>query len=138
MRGVPLRIEIGPRDIQDNKCVIVRRDNREKTFAPIDGVVSAVKDGLDALIDAIYKKALSHREERTWDATDLDTFCEIAKNNNGYIRAMWCGDVECELRLKELADVTSRCIPFEEEHLGDSCVCCGRKAKKLVYWGRAY
>ncbi len=138
MKGVPLRIEIGPRDIADNKCVIVRRDNREKSFVSIDDLVSEVKLGLESLTKALFEKALSHREERTYTATSLDELIKIADENNGYIKAMWCGELECEMKLKELADVSSRCMPFEQEQLADTCVCCGRAAKKLVYWGKAY
>ncbi len=138
MKGVPLRIEIGPRDMAENKCVIVRRDNREKSFVSIDNVVDAVRDGLEALRTAIYEKALAHREERTYTANDLDELIRIASEKEGYIRAMWCGDLACELKLKEEADVSSRCIPFGMEPIGDKCVVCGREAKKLVYWGKAY
>jgi len=138
MKGVPLRIEIGPRDIADNKCVIVRRDNREKSFVSIDNLINEVNASLDALIKALYEKALKNREDRTFTATNLDELTEIANNNNGYIKAMWCGDRECEEKLKEVADVTSRCMPFEGDAVADSCVCCGRAAKKLVYWGKAY
>ena len=138
MKGVPLRIEIGPRDIADGKCVIVRRDNREKSFVSISELTESVKAGLDALTTALYEKALKHREERTWNAFTLDELKEIAANNNGYIKAMWCGDLECEMTLKEEADVTSRCMPFDMEPIADKCVCCGRAAKKLVYWGKAY
>ncbi|MBQ8719686.1 MAG: proline--tRNA ligase [Clostridia bacterium] len=138
MKGVPLRIEIGPRDIAEGKCVIVRRDNREKTFVSIDGVVEAVNSGLEALRDALYQKALDNRERRTWDAHTLDELVKIASENSGYIRAMWCGELECEMKLKEEADVSSRCIPFGQKPIGDKCVCCGREAKKLVYWGKAY
>ena len=138
MKGVPLRIEIGPRDMAENKCVIVRRDNREKNFVSIDNIVESVKTGLENLTTALYEKALKHREERTWCASNLDEMIKIASENSGYIKAMWCGDLECELKLKEEADVTSRCMPFGEEPIGDKCVCCGREAKKLVYWGKAY
>ena len=138
MKGVPLRIEIGPRDIAEGKCVIVRRDNREKTFVSTDTVVEAVKSGLEALRDALYQKALDNRERRTFDAYSLDELVKIASENSGYIRAMWCGEFECEMKLKEEADVTSRCIPFGQKPIGDKCVCCGREAKKLVYWGKAY
>ena len=138
MKGVPLRIEIGPRDLAENKCVIVRRDNREKSFVSLDNLVASVKDGLEALRVAIYEKALKHREERTYTAYDMDTLVSIANEHEGYIRAMWCGDLECELALKEKADVSSRCIPFGMEPIGDKCVCCGREAHKLVYWGKAY
>ena len=138
MKGVPLRIEIGPRDIADNKCVIVRRDNREKSFVSIDTLVESVNEGLENLREALYEKALANRNERTFTANNLEELVEIANNNNGYIRAMWCGDLECELALKEKADVTSRCMPFDAEPVGDTCVCCGKPAKSLVYWGKAY
>ena len=138
MKGVPLRVEIGPRDIAENKCVIVRRDNREKSFMSLDELESAVKSGLEALRLALYEKALKNRENRTYAAETIDELKKIAAENDGYIKAMWCGDLECELKLKEEADVTSRCIPFGEEPIGNKCVCCGREAKKLVFWGKAY
>ena len=138
MKGVPLRIEIGPRDIADNKCVIVRRDNREKSFVSLDTLVDSVNSSLTALRDALYEKALQHREERTYSAETLDELKAIADEKNGYIKAMWCGELECELKLKEVADVSSRCMPFGMDATGDKCVCCGREAKKLVYWGKAY
>ena len=138
MKGVPLRVEIGPRDIADNKCVIVRRDNREKSFISQDVLVESVKEGLDNLTKAIYEKALKNREERTFLANDIEELKTLANEKSGYIKAMWCGDLECEMKLKEEADVTSRCTPFGQEPTADKCVCCGREAKKLVYWGKAY
>ncbi len=138
MKGVPLRIEIGPRDIADNKCVIVRRDNREKSFVSLDDLVSEVNSGLEKLRLALYEKALANRNERTFTATALDELISIANEKSGYIRAMWCGELDCELALKEKADVSSRCMPFDAEHVSDTCVCCGKKAKALVYWGKAY
>ena len=138
MKGVPLRIEIGPRDIADNKCVIVRRDNREKSFVSLDNLSAAVNEGLKNLTAALYEKALKHREDRTFTANTLEELISIANTQTGYIKAMWCGELECELKLKEDADVTSRCMPFGMEPVGDVCVCCGKKAKKLVYWGKAY
>ncbi len=138
MKGVPLRIEIGPRDVADNKCVIVRRDNREKSFVSIDNITEEVNTGLNALLAAIYDKALTNRENKTYSAENLEELIKIASEKNGYIKAMWCGDRECEEKLKELADVSSRCIPFGHEPIGEKCVCCGREAHKLVYWGKAY
>ena len=138
MKGVPLRVEIGPRDIADKKCVIVRRDNREKSFVSLDNLVESVNEGLENLTKAIYEKALKNREDRTFTAETLDELVKIAAENNGYIKAMWCGDLECEMKLKEDADVTSRCMPFDHEPIGNKCVCCGREAHKLVYWGKAY
>ena len=138
MKGVPLRLEIGPRDIAENKCVLVRRDNREKSFISLDDLIPAVNEGLDNLIKALYEKALKNREDRTYSAETFEELKKIADEKAGYIKAMWCGDLECELKLKEEADVSSRCIPFGKEPIGDKCVCCGREAKKLVYWGKAY
>lgn len=138
MKGVPLRVEIGPRDLAENKCVIVRRDNREKSFVSLDELEAAVKSGLEALRTALYEKALKNRENRTFTAENLEELKNIAAENDGYIKAMWCGDLECELKLKEEADVTSRCMPFDMEAIGTKCVCCGRDAKKLVLWGKAY
>ena len=138
MKGVPLRIEIGPRDIADNKCVIVRRDNREKSFVSIDNLIEEVNNGLDNLLKALHEKALANRENRTYTAETLEDLIKIANEKSGYIKAMWCGDRACEEKLKEEADVTSRCIPFGHGPIGDKCVCCGREARKLVYWGKAY
>ena len=138
MKGVPLRVEIGPRDIAENKCVIVRRDNREKSFVSLDDLIPAVNDGLEKLLQALYEKALKNRENRTYSAETFEELKKIADEKAGYIKAMWCGDLECELKLKEEADVSSRCIPFDGEPIGNKCVCCGREAKKLVYWGKAY
>ena len=138
MKGVPVRIELGPRDLAEGKCVIVRRDNREKSFVTLDGIADSVKASLEALRVAIFEKAKAHREERTYEAHSLEELISIANEKSGYIKAMWCGDLECELKLKDEADVSSRCIPFGIEPIGNKCVCCGREAKKLVYWGKAY
>lgn len=138
MRGVPLRLEIGPRDIEENKCVLVRRDNREKSFVSLDNLKTEVTALLKAVTDGLYASALERRNNMTYTATELSDFVEIAKTKPGYIKAMWCGDLECELKLKEVADVSSRCMPFEEEAISDKCICCGKPAHKLVYWGKAY
>lgn len=138
MKGVPLRIEIGPRDIENNQCVVVRRDNREKIFVNLDELETRIPELLTEYRDALYNKALAHREEMTYDAKTLDEIKEIADTKPGFIRAMWCGDRECEDKLKEVAGITSRCAPFEQEHISDTCVCCGKKAEKMLYWGKAY
>ena len=118
--------------------MIVRRDNRQKSFVQIADLVEETKKGLCDLANAIFQKALENRKNRTYTANNLEELKKIADEKNGYIRAMWCGDIECELKLKEEADVSSRCIPFGEEGFADTCVCCNRAAKKLVYWGKAY
>ena len=138
MRGVPLRIEIGPRDIEANSCVLVRRDNREKKVLPLDAVVTTVREEMDLLTKALYAKALENREKRTFQALDMEELKKIASEQSGYIKAMWCGDEACENKIKEEADLSSRCMPFNAESISDRCVCCGRPAKALVYWGKAY
>ena len=138
MKGVPLRLEIGPRDIEQNQCVLVRRDNREKTVVSLDNLEEAVPALLKAVHDGLYQKALERRESMTYTAHDLAEMKDTADNKPGLIKAMWCGDLECEMKLKEEVGVTSRCMPFEQEHIGDTCVCCGKPAKTMVYWGKAY
>ena len=138
MKGVPLRLEIGPKDIEKNQCVVVRRDTREKYFVSLDEIDTKIEELLKAVHDGMYNKALERRANMTYDAHTMDEMCEIADTKPGFIRAMWCGDRECEDALKEKAGVTSRCIPFEQEEVSDVCVCCGKPAKKMLYWGKAY
>ena len=138
MKGVPLRLEIGPKDIANNQCVLVRRDNREKTFVSLDQLEAAIAEQLEAVRAGLYEKALARREEMTYSAKTLEELKDLAEHQPGFIKAMWCGDLACEEALKEEAGVTSRCIPFEQEQLADTCVCCGKPAKHMLYWGKAY
>ncbi len=138
MKGVPLRLEIGPRDIENNQCVLVRRDNREKTVVSLDELETKVPELLKAVHDGLYQKALSRRESMTYTATNMDEMKAITDEKPGLIKAMWCGDLECEMKLKEEAGVTSRCMPFEQETVADTCVCCGKPTKTMVVWGKAY
>ena len=139
MKGVPVRVELGPKDIEKNQCVIVRRDTREKIFVSLDNIVEEVEKALQSVHDGMYQRALANMQEKTFTATTYDEFCDIAKNKPGFIKAMWCGDSACEEKIKdETGGVKSRCIPFEEEQLSDVCVCCGKKAKHQVYWGKQY
>lgn len=138
MKGVPLRLEIGPKDIEKNQCVVVRRDNREKYFISLDELEQKIPELLQAVHDGLYQKALERREQMTYNALSMEELCDIADHKPGFIKAMWCGNRECEDQLKEQAGLSSRCIPFEQETLSDKCVCCGKPAKKLVYWGKAY
>lgn len=138
MKGVPLRLEIGPRDIENKRCVLVRRDNREKTEISLDSLERAVTELLKVEQQALFDAALARREKMTYSCTDLNSFKDTAANKPGFLKAMWCGNVECENKLKEIAGVSSRCIPFEQEHLADTCICCGKPAKHMVYWGKAY
>ncbi len=139
MQGVPVRVEIGPKDIENNQCVLVRRDNREKTIVSLDNLEEAVKTALQQVHDGMYNAALENLKSKTFEARTHEEFLDIAANKPGFIKAMWCGDSECEDKLKdETGGVKSRCIPFVEDHLSDVCVCCGKPAKHMVYWGRQY
>ena len=138
MKGVPIRLEIGPRDIENNSCVLVRRDSGEKITASLDNIEETVSALLDDIQASLFNKALAHRESHTYTAADYDEFKATVESKPGFIKAMWCGDVECENKIKEDTGATARCMPFEQETISDKCVCCGKPAKKLVYWGRAY
>lgn len=138
MKGIPIRVEIGPKDIENNQAVIVRRDNREKIVVSLDELEDKIIETLDIVQNALLEKAKKHREEKTYSALTLEDFIEIADNKPGFIKAMWCGNEACENKLKEVAGVSSRCMPFEQEKLSDKCVCCGKEAKTMVYWGKAY
>ena len=138
MKGVPLRLEIGPRDIENGQCVLARRDNGEKIVVSLDELNQKVEELLKDIQNNLYNKAKARREEMTYTAKTLEEFKEIADNKPGFIKAMWCGCRECEDKIKEYAGVTSRCIPFEGEAISDTCVVCGKKADKLLYWGKAY
>lgn len=138
MKGVPVRLEIGPKDIENNQCVLVRRDNREKIFVSLDNLEQSVSDALNAVHDALYEKALQNRENRTTTANTFDEFVETAKQQTGFIKAAWCGSEECEDKIKEVTGYKSRCIPFDEDCDSDVCICCSKPKKHLVYWGKQY
>ena len=138
MRGIPLRVEIGPRDIENGQCVLVRRDTGEKIEASLEGIEQTVADLLEQIQADMLAAAKAHLAGHIYDAHDYDEFKDTVANKPGFIRAMWCGDQACELKIKEDTTATSRCMPFEQESISDVCVCCGRPAKKLVYWGKAY
>ena len=138
MRGIPIRVELGPKDLAEGKAVLVRRDTREKTVVSLANIKEEAADLLTTIQNDMYQRALAHREAHTTDVTDYETFKRVLDEKPGFIRAMWCGDQACEDKIKEDTAATSRCIPFEQKHISDTCVCCGRKAKKMVYWGRAY
>ncbi len=138
MKGVPVRLELGPRDIENGQCVLVTRHNREKTFHPLAGIAEAVKEKLEAVRQGMFEKALANRERRTYDCRTMEEINAALQNGDGFVRAMWCGDEACEDTVKEKTGVGSRCIPLAEEHLSDVCVCCGKPARHMVVWGKAY
>ena len=138
MRGVPLRIEIGPKDIEANQAVIARRDTNEKITVSLDELEAKVGELLATMQKEMLERARVHRDAHTYSATNMEEMMDVAENKSGFIKAMWCGDVACEEALKEKAGVTSRCMPFAQEEIAKTCVCCGKPAKALVYWGKAY
>ncbi|MBR0131679.1 MAG: proline--tRNA ligase [Lachnospiraceae bacterium] len=138
MRGIPIRIEIGPKDIEKNQCVIVRRDTREKIVVSLDEIETKATEILVSIQNDMLARAKAHMAAHTYEATEWEDFKEKADTKPGFIKAMWCGELDCELKVKEEAGLTSRCMPFEQETISDKCICCGKPAKKLVYWGKAY
>ena len=138
MRGIPLRIEMGPRDIEANQAILVRRDNGEKITVSLDEIDVRVGELLETIQKEMLERARKHRDSHTTVALNYDEFKDAVANKPGFIKAMWCGNQECEDKIKEETTATSRCMPFEQEHLSDVCVCCGRPAKAMVYWGKAY
>jgi len=138
MKGVPLRLELGPRDIEAGQCVCVRRDNGEKTTVALAELAGAVPALLDAVQQGLYDKAKKNLDEHIYPAFSLEEAKRLQEEKGGFIKTMWCGELQCELDMKEKAGMTSRCIPFAQEKLGDVCACCGKPASKMVYWGVAY
>ena len=138
MRGVPVRIEMGPRDIENNKCVVVRRDTLEK----IDVSLDELSEKLEVLMEDIQKNMYNMCKEnvklKTTEAHNMEEFEKNINENQGYIKAMWCGDDKCEEHIHEVTGAKSRCIPFEEEKIDGKCVVCGKEAKHMVMWGRQY
>lgn len=138
MRGIPVRVEMGPRDIEAGQAIVVRRDTREKITVAIEELADKIKDILEVIQKDMFEKAKIHRDEHTYVATNYEEFKDAVANKAGFIKAMWCGSRECEDKIKEDTTATSRCMPFEQEKLSDVCVCCGKPAKSMVYWGKAY
>lgn len=138
MKGVPLRLEIGPKDIEKNQCVLVRRDTHEKIFTSLDNIEETVSELLNKIQDDMFSRALALRESKTYKVTDFDEMKQCAKEKTGFVKAMWCGDLACEEKIKDEAGLSSRCMPFEQEHISDKCVCCQKPAKVMAYWGKAY
>ena len=138
MRGIPVRVEIGPKDIEAGKAVIARRDTGEKQEVTITELAAKIPALLDTIQGDMLTRARERRDANTFTARTKEEFEQIFAEKTGFVKAMWCGDRACEDEIKEKMAVTSRCMPFEQEHLADTCVCCGRPAKHMVYWGKAY
>ncbi len=138
MKGVPLRLELGPKDIENGQCVVVRRDNGEKSAVSLDALEQNASELLQRVHDGMFEKAKKNLDEHIYDAETLEEAKRLQQEHGGFIRTMWCGDVACENRMKEEAGMSSRCMPFRQEHLSDVCAICGKPAKKMIYWGVAY
>ena len=138
MKGVPVRLEIGPRDIENGVCTLARRDTGEKLTVANDSLESTLASLLEEIQQNLYKRAKENLEKNTKAFETAEEVKEFMASEGGFAKTMWCGEEECELRMKEIAGVSSRCVPFEQEDLGDKCVCCGKPAKKMIYWGVAY
>ena len=139
VNGIPVRIEIGPRDLENGKITIVRRDTREKIEIDVNSdIVSIVNDLMEEIQNNLYNRALERRNKQTYVAHNLEEMTNIMNEHPGFIKAMWCGSPECETKIKEIKGTKSRCIPFEQEHIDDKCVCCGKPAHEMVVWGIQY
>lgn len=138
MKGIPVRVEIGPKDLEQNQAVLVRRDTSEKIQVNLDEIDTKITELLLDIHNSMLEKARANMKDKTYTATSMEELKDIANNKPGFIKAMWCGKSECEEKIKEDAGLSSRCMPFEQEHISDTCVCCGEKAKHMVYWGKAY
>ena len=136
MKGVPLRVEIGPKDMEKGQCCICRRDSGEKIFVPLAELEATVAKLLDEVHEGLYRKAKENLDSHTWPVTSVEEARE--KGQDGFVKAMWCGDLACEERMKSEAGLSSRCIPYKQERISDVCVCCGKPARHMVYWGVAY
>ena len=138
MKGVPVRIELGPKDIENNQAVLVRRDTHEKQFVSLDGLADTIKALLDDIHASMFNRALAHRESHTQEVRDFGDFMEAVKT--GFAKAPWCGERECEDEIKAITGATTRCytLDYDPEAHGDTCIFCGKKAKHLMYFGKAY
>ena len=138
LKGIPLRLEIGPRDIENGECILVRRDTAEKITVKLDELEEKIETLLEDIQKNMYNVCKERLEAKTTVAHTLEEFEANINKEQGFIKAMWCGDEACENKIKELTTAKSRCMPFEQEHLDDKCVVCGKPAKHMVVWGRQY
>ena len=138
MKGYPIRVEIGPKDIEKNQAVLVRRDTGEKEFIALDEIEARVPALLEEIQQNLFDRAFEHRNKKTTAVKSIEEMEKALEENAGFMKAMWCGEEACEEEVKEALQVTSRCIPREQEKIADTCFCCGKEADKMVYWARAY
>ena len=118
--------------------MICRRDTREKMEVTLEELEQKAGELLETIQREMLDRARSHRDAHTYTAFNMEELDNLFREKAGFVKAMWCGDEACEVQIKERLSVTSRCMPFAQEHISDTCVCCGKPATKMVYWGRAY
>jgi len=138
MKGVPLRVECGPRDLENGQCVLVRRNDGEKTVVNLADLEAAVAEQLELVHKGMFEKAKKNLEDHIYEAHSIEEAKKLQDENGGFVKTMWCGELDCELAMKEKAGMSSRCIPFAQENLGETCACCGKPANKMISWGVAY
>ena len=139
VNGIPIRIEIGKRDLENNIITLVRRDTREKiqVHSNVD-ILTTVKELLETIQKDMYNRALERQNKLTFEAHNMKDIEKILNTQPGFIHAMWCGNEECENKIKEIKGCKSRCIVENGEKIDEKCVCCGKKAKHHVIWGIQY
>lgn len=138
MKGVPIRLELGPKDIEKNQAVLVRRDTGDKKIVQIEKLNKYIGELLNEIQENMLHQAKSFVQKNTQSAETVEELHEIMENERGFVKAMWCGNSECEDKIKEVTGATIRCIPFDQEDISNKCICCGHKAKQMVYFARAY
>ena len=140
MRGVPLRLEVGPKDVKAGRAVLVRRDTSKKEFAALTGLKEQVRKTLQEVQSSLFDQALKFQRENTRRVADYAEFKEVIESKRGFVVAWWCGDEACEDRIKEETMTTIRVIPLklEAKESPGACITCGKKGRELAYFARAY
>ncbi len=138
MRGVPLRLEIGPKDMKQGQVMLVRRDTGEKVAVKEEQLAETVKELLDNIQENLFTRAKKFLKENIRDTSDYNEFKKIIEKQRGLIKTYWCGSKDCEDKIKEETKASIRCIPFEQEKASGKCIYCGKESSTLVYFARAY
>ena len=138
MKGVPLRVECGPRDLEAGQCVLVRRNDGEKITVKLEELETAVREQLELIHKMMYDKALKNMTDNTYEASTIEEADALQKEHGGFIKTKWCGELDCELAMKEKAGMSSRCMPLKQSGSKGKCVCCGKECTTDIYWGISY
>ena len=138
LKGVPVRLEVGPRDLENGVVTVFRRDTLEKFTLPLEGLAEKLSGLLDEIQDTMFAQAKAFRDAHTVTVRNMEELEKAVQT--GFAKAMWCGERACEDEIKEKYNASSRNMPFDQEAhaFGDTCVCCGKKAKRVMYFAKAY